>query len=309
MSQELPDGVELPPLPKLLISENATLTIGPFTDDQMHEYATAAILADREKQAARVPEGYALLMAAGIASQYGVLEEHAFACAERILSLAAPTTEPSKAEQADAPFKNCDRCDTPGACREHEGRYCTSKPPASNAGERPVLAYLLTNEDIGYWKVFRERQAACGAMDEMERSGFLDNSLMPLVAALATKPQAGQKPVAYLDIGAGGYVDLGSDLTPEQLQALPFGRHALAIVGTFGIDGYVVAQAGDVAQDKIDAENYRWLCSHMIVPAPSLWDNGVAFATQAFPRKSGAMTKAELDAAIRAARTRGEGSV
>lgn len=51
-----------------------------------------------------------------------------------------------------------------------------------------------------------------------------------------------------------------------------------------------------------DADRYRWLCSHMIVPAPSLWDNGVGFVTPALPRKSGAMTKPELDAAIDAAR-------
>lgn len=68
----------------------------------------------------------------------------------------------------------------------------------------------------------------------------------------ASEPSAGeQKPVAYLDIGAGGYVDLGSDLSPEQLQALPFGRHALAIIGTFGVDGYTAAPLPEqVAQDS-----------------------------------------------------------
>ena len=47
--------------------------------------------------------------------------------------------------------------------------------------------------------------------------------------------------VAYLDIGAGGYLDIGSDLPEEQLLALPNGRHALGIIGTYGIDGYVSA--------------------------------------------------------------------
>lgn len=45
--------------------------------------------------------------------------------------------------------------------------------------------------------------------------------------------------VAYLDIGAGGYIDLGSDLENNQLEALPWGRHMLGIVGTYGAEGYV----------------------------------------------------------------------
>ena len=55
--------------------------------------------------------------------------------------------------------------------------------------------------------------------------------------------------VAYLDIGAGGYLDLGSDLPDERLLSLPKGRHALGIIGTYGIDGYVAAPvtAADMA--------------------------------------------------------------
>lgn len=56
--------------------------------------------------------------------------------------------------------------------------------------------------------------------------------------AQARAEQAEPVAVAFLDIGAGGYVDLGSDLTDGQLAELPLGRHALAIVGTFGVDGY-----------------------------------------------------------------------
>ena len=52
--------------------------------------------------------------------------------------------------------------------------------------------------------------------------------------------QAGEV-VAYLDIGAGGYLDLGSELSEDALQQLPKGRHALVIAGTYGIDGYVAA--------------------------------------------------------------------
>ncbi|MCC4260824.1 hypothetical protein LL270_09165 [Pseudomonas aestusnigri] len=48
-------------------------------------------------------------------------------------------------------------------------------------------------------------------------------------------------PVAYLDVGAGGYMYLGTDLTEDQVGSLPWGRHMLAIVGTYGADGYVPA--------------------------------------------------------------------
>lgn len=49
------------------------------------------------------------------------------------------------------------------------------------------------------------------------------------------------EPVAYLDLGVGGYMDVGTALTDEQLAALPKGRHMLAIVGTYGVDGYTEA--------------------------------------------------------------------
>ena len=47
--------------------------------------------------------------------------------------------------------------------------------------------------------------------------------------------------VAYLDVGANGYLDLGSELSEDALKQLPKGRHALVIAGTYGIDGYVAA--------------------------------------------------------------------
>ncbi len=60
-------------------------------------------------------------------------------------------------------------------------------------------------------------------------------------SVLAERDAAAQEAVAYLDIGAGGYLDIGSDLPEEQLLALPLGRHALGIIGTYGIDGYISA--------------------------------------------------------------------
>ena len=55
--------------------------------------------------------------------------------------------------------------------------------------------------------------------------------------------------VAYLDVGASGYLDLGAALSEDALQQLPKGRHALVIAGTYGIDGYVAApQPSHMAQ-------------------------------------------------------------
>ena len=54
--------------------------------------------------------------------------------------------------------------------------------------------------------------------------------------------QPAQKAVAYLDLGVGGYMDVGTDLTDEALAALPKGRHMLGIVGTYGVEGYSPAQ-------------------------------------------------------------------
>lgn len=70
---------------------------------------------------------------------------------------------------------------------------------------------------------------------------------------------AAQEAVAYLDIGAGGYLDIGSDLPEEQLLALPNGRHALGIIGTYGIDGYVSAPvtAAPVDLDALAVNRYR----------------------------------------------------
>lgn len=125
------------------------------------------------------------------------------------------------------------------------------------------------------------------------RLAIRDVQVAQLRAALASKPPQGeQKPVASI------YVTLGGEREFDDWKcALPVGRNLL----------YPWPQPEQMTQDKEDAENYRWLCTHMIVPAPSLWDNGVGFVTPALPRKRGAMTKPELDEHIRAARARGEG--
>ncbi|HEL4248017.1 hypothetical protein [Stenotrophomonas sp. SMYL28] len=60
----------------------------------------------------------------------------------------------------------------------------------------------------------------------------------------------GQEPVAYLDLGEGGYMDVGTDLSDEELAALPKGRHMLGIIGTYGVDGYKPTQAVDLGDFK-----------------------------------------------------------
>ena len=66
-------------------------------------------------------------------------------------------------------------------------------------------------------------------------------AVLRLTNGQAPATQQAVEVVAYLDIGAGGYLDLGSELSDEALQQLPKGRHALVIAGTYGIDGYVAA--------------------------------------------------------------------
>lgn len=86
---------------------------------------------------------------------------------------------------------------------------------------------------------------------------------VPLAVITHKAAPVAQEPVAYLDLGAGGYMDVGTDLTDEQLAALPKGRHMLAIIGTYGVDGYctaapVAAQAQPVVNQSTEREVLGW---------------------------------------------------
>lgn len=85
---------------------------------------------------------------------------------------------------------------------------------------------------------------------------------------LAPGAQPAPKAVAYLDLGVGGYMDIGTDLTDEALAALPKGRHMLGIVGTYGVDGYVQAQPAPNIPDDVmrDAKRYRFLRAAKNIP-------------------------------------------
>src|SRR3990167_4197878 len=63
--------------------------------------------------------------------------------------------------------------------------------------------------------------------------------LKDLIAQAQAAPEAEPvASVAYLDVGAGGYVDLGTDQPIEALEKMPYGRHMLGIIGTYGADGW-----------------------------------------------------------------------
>ncbi|WP_026382743.1 hypothetical protein [Achromobacter xylosoxidans] len=86
---------------------------------------------------------------------------------------------------------------------------------------------------------FIRRTSYISEADRDTRAAFVDEIVR---AALASAPVADERQaVAYLDLGTGGYVDVGTDLTDKQLAALPKGRHMLAIIGTHGVDGYTTA--------------------------------------------------------------------
>ena len=74
------------------------------------------------------------------------------------------------------------------------------------------------------------------------KDAYDTGSLMPRYALPGAQTQPAPNAVAYLDLGVGGYMDIGTDLTDEELATLPKGRHMLGIIGTYGVDGYVPAQ-------------------------------------------------------------------
>ena len=78
---------------------------------------------------------------------------------------------------------------------------------------------------------------------------------------LAPGAQPAPMAVAYLDIGANGYMDIGTDLTDEELDTIPKGRHMLGIVGTYGIEGYVPAQPAPSVPEVTDAMAIAFHCA------------------------------------------------
>lgn len=95
--------------------------------------------------------------------------------------------------------------------------------------------------DAAYYLIDHFLRNNLGDEDYAEYSNALDSLCTP----------AGAGEVAYLDIGTGGYLDIGTDLTDEALLRLPKGRHALVIAGTYGVDGYAAAPTPVAPADSV----------------------------------------------------------
>ena len=121
--------------------------------------------------------------------------------------------------------------------------------PAQAAG--PVAVVVPCHTPSG------KRVALCSAKQDLPIGTKLYAAPQPSPTAPATQ-QAGDV-VAYLDVGANGYLDLGSELSEDALQQLPKGRHALVIAGTYGIDGYVAAPQPAPAPLSDDTKRLNWL--------------------------------------------------
>lgn len=180
MSKELPDGVELPPLPPIEIRKHNPTEVFSYAAN----YARAAILADREKQAARVPDGWklvpveptremckaAVVYANGSTVYKNVpaaaleIEEGIYGEAYAAMLAAARTTEPSKAEQrpqnCGSGFCSCIECpfepskpeqaDVPNDWREHvEHRIRTWQQRTMNkSGDRLSIDDFMGQDSI-----------------------------------------------------------------------------------------------------------------------------------------------------------------
>ena len=136
-------------------------------------------------------------------------------------------------------------------------------------GEAELKGHTLAGEMLGRHKAFDEAantlrashgQAPAGAGEPTEQPGDV---------------------VAYLDVGAGGYLDLGSDLSEDALQQLPKGRHALVIAGTYGIDGYTAASTPQSAPAWVqeDAARWHWMAEYLVGTRTDLDDELIACPT------------------------------
>ena len=144
----------------------------------------------------------------------------------------------------------------------------TTSGAADRAIENCPELNMSNYDEVG---VERLNDWAIRANDEIDR-------LHALAVGQATAAPAGGV-VAYLDIGAGGYLDLGSDLSNEEISRLPKGRHALIVAGTYCIDGYTPttpAQADSVLED---AARWHWMAEYIVGTRTDLDDELIASAT------------------------------
>ena len=124
------------------------------------------------------------------------------------------------------------------AALRHEAD-CVEAAKAEIEALRAKIAEMEKQEPVAWADAFGE---------PFRKKSEIDGVASPLYALPGA--QNVPKAVAYLDLGTGGYMDIGTDLTDEALAALPKGRHMLGIVGTYGVDGYVPAHPAPSEQDE-----------------------------------------------------------
>lgn len=146
-------------------------------------------------------------------------------------------------------------------------------------GQAPASVLHLVND------AFAEVAMAYPKAFALHKVGLADTAVREALVTAAPAAVAGpSEVVAYLDIGTGGYLDLGTDLDDEALSRLPKGRHALVIAGTYGIDGYTAAptttRPSPAAQeDALDAARWHWFAEYLVGSRTDLDDEIVASET------------------------------
>ena len=227
---------KLPPLPE--IAHHYWHSMPAYSPEQMQAYAIAAI------EAQGVPDGWQLVPKEPTVSMARALLDYPesdeelpwpksispnFALAAyRIMLASAPPAPQVKPDRTGMTYYKNNACKAPNA--DHPDCICwTQAPQAAVVQQEP-----LSRE---------EREVVVSSI----RDGC------DLIHAGVMQ----QEPVAYLDIGAVGYIDLGSDQSIEKLQSLPVGRHMLGIIGTFGASGYVPAQQAKPLYTPISDEQIR----------------------------------------------------
>ncbi|GAD20906.1 hypothetical protein [Acidovorax sp. MR-S7] len=172
---------------------------------------------------------------------------------------AVPLYEPSEAQAAPAALDVENRSLRRMLCVAHAGALAyMDDGEAQDCREMPWIDFLRDSPAEIQDKLHRralKQLAAPAAVTRIQQpytlaeikakiasNDYSAELLLQHAMLLLEKPAAVAGPreaVAYLDIGGGGYFDLGSDLSDEALRKLPKGRNMLAIVGTYGVDGYV----------------------------------------------------------------------
>ncbi|MGR6078504.1 hypothetical protein [Achromobacter sp. CSND-B12] len=124
---------------------------------------------------------------------------------------------------------------------------------AETFAERFALALKPVAYTTKRGAVYRGKSTQVGS----ENLCTISQAVYEFRAALASLPAPDERQaVAYLDLGTGGYMDMGTDLTDEQLAALPKGRHMLAIIGSHGVNGYspCALESAPVADERAAQE-------------------------------------------------------